>query len=122
MTFGRCSVPMCERLHKCLKQIQLDLLGMDSIWARFDSVNSLDRARARDPSKPMPTSTTHRTKTKQTNCCEQVWVAVKVERGFISDAKVFESLSAAMRTERKWRARLNPDYDEAAVVSRRLTR
>ncbi|HEU0037698.1 MAG TPA: hypothetical protein VFR76_00330, partial [Verrucomicrobiae bacterium] len=67
-------------------------------------------------------STTHRTKDKPTNRCEQVWVAVKVERGFVSEAKVFESLNAATRTERKWRARLNPDYDEAAVVSSRLTR
>lgn len=48
------------------------------------------------------------------------WVAVKVERGFIREAVVFESLDKAKRTERKWRARLNPDYDEAAVVKSRF--
>ena len=45
-----------------------------------------------------------------------LWVAIKVERGFISEAKIFESIGAARRTERAWRANLNPDYDEAAVV------
>ena len=47
---------------------------------------------------------------------QKLWVAVKVERGFICAAKVFESEQAAQQTEQKWRARLNPDYDEAAVV------
>lgn len=51
---------------------------------------------------------------------KDLWVAVKVERGFISEAKVFESEQAAGQTERKWRARLNPDYDEAAVLMSRL--
>ena len=47
---------------------------------------------------------------------KRLWVAVKVERGFVKEAKIFESIDAARRTERKWRANLNPDYDEAAVV------
>jgi len=51
---------------------------------------------------------------------QELWVAVKVERGFICAAKVFESEQAAKQTELKWRARLNPDYDEAAVVKTRL--
>lgn len=50
----------------------------------------------------------------------ELWVAVKVERGFIAEAQVFESEQAAEQTGRKWRARLNPDYDEAAVLKRRL--
>ena len=50
-----------------------------------------------------------------------IWVAVKVERGYVSEARLFESLDAAQRTEKRWRARLNPDYDEAAIVKGRLT-
>lgn len=49
-------------------------------------------------------------------------MAVKVKRGFISEAKVYESRNAAERTERRWRVRLNPDYDEAVVVRSRLVR
>ena len=51
---------------------------------------------------------------------QALWVAVKVERGFICAAKVFESLEKAEQVERKWRARFNPDYDEVAVVKTRL--
>ncbi len=50
-----------------------------------------------------------------------LWVAVKVERGYISEARVFESLNAAEQTARKWRSLLNPDYDEAGVVKGRLS-
>jgi hypothetical protein len=50
----------------------------------------------------------------------KLWVTVKVERGFISEAKVFQLLSAAKRTERSWRSRINPDYDEVAVLGSRL--
>lgn len=57
---------------------------------------------------------------KDGNPRKELWVAVKVERGFISEAKVFESEQAARQAERKWRARLNPDYDEAAVLKSRL--
>jgi len=47
---------------------------------------------------------------------KQIWVAVKVERGYICDARVYESFESAKRTERRWRSRINPDYDETAVV------
>lgn len=47
---------------------------------------------------------------------KQIWVAIKVERGFISDAKVYESFNSAKRTELRWRSRCNPDYDETAVI------
>ena len=66
--------------------------------------------------KPSPYLTVRKTKTKPKKRGGQVWVAVKVERGFISEARVFESLAAANRIEQHWRASLNPDYDEAAVV------
>lgn len=45
-----------------------------------------------------------------------VWVAVKVVRGYISDAKLFTSSASAYKTVRRWRKTLNPDYDEADVV------
>jgi hypothetical protein len=53
---------------------------------------------------------------------KRLWVAVKVERGFVGEARIFESFDAAKRTERKWRANLNPDYDEAAVVEGHIAR
>jgi hypothetical protein len=48
--------------------------------------------------------------------CKKLWVAVKVERGLISKAKVCESFFAAQRTVHRWRSCLNPDYDEAEVL------
>ena len=50
------------------------------------------------------------------NSSKRLWVAVKVVRGFVEQARIFETFDAAKRTERKWRVNLNPDYDEAAVV------
>jgi len=54
------------------------------------------------------------------NDFKQVWVAVKVERGYICDARVYESAKSAKRTERRWRSRINPDYDETAVIESQL--
>lgn len=51
---------------------------------------------------------------------KRLWVAVKVERGFVGEARIFESIDAARRVERRWRAKCNPDYDETAVVEGRL--
>ena len=59
-------------------------------------------------------------KRNNTNDHKQLWVAVKVKRGFVCEAKVFESAAAAKQTERRWRASLNPDYDEAAVIKSRF--
>lgn len=50
----------------------------------------------------------------------QLWVAVKVERGFVGEARVFESIAAARRIAKTWRAKCNPDYDEIAVVRGRF--
>ena len=50
-----------------------------------------------------------------------LWVAVKIERGYVCEARLFESLDAAQKTERRWQARLNPDYDGAAVVKGHFT-
>lgn len=49
-----------------------------------------------------------------------LWIAVRVERGYITEAKAFESQSRARRIEAKWRAVANPDYDESAVLKTRL--
>ena len=53
---------------------------------------------------------------KQKSSLKKLWVAVKVERGFIYKAKVFDSFDSAKRTERRWRSHFNPDYDETAVL------
>jgi hypothetical protein len=47
-----------------------------------------------------------------------VWIAVRSQRGFITDAAVFESEHAAQLRERRWRKMANPDYDESAVLRR----
>jgi hypothetical protein len=57
---------------------------------------------------------------KHKNYRKQIWVAVKVERGYICDAKVYESFESAKRTEQRWQSRINPDYDETAVIKSRL--
>jgi hypothetical protein len=53
-------------------------------------------------------------------CGTPVWVAVKVLRGFVYEAQIFEKLSDAMRTKRRWKQKCNPDYDEIDVVQTRL--
>jgi hypothetical protein len=47
----------------------------------------------------------------------RIWIAVKVWRGIPDKIKVFSTETAARRTERAWRAKSNPDYDESAVFS-----
>ena len=45
-----------------------------------------------------------------------LWAVVKVERGFVSEVKLYRSCESAQRIQRRWKANLNPAYDEAAVV------
>jgi hypothetical protein len=59
-------------------------------------------------------------KCKEENALGQLWVAVRVERGFITQAEVYESKIAAKRKERVWRKKFNPDYDETAVIGASL--
>ncbi len=47
-----------------------------------------------------------------------VWIAIRSQRGFITDAAVFESEHGAQLRERQWRKSANPDYDESAVLQR----
>ena len=44
-----------------------------------------------------------------------IWIAVRSQRGFITDATVFKTQHAAAVRERRWRKTANPDYDETAV-------
>ncbi len=44
------------------------------------------------------------------------WVAVKVERGFPTEAVGFSRRSSAEKLERRWRKNLNFDYDETEVL------
>ena len=45
-----------------------------------------------------------------------IWVAVKVERGFIVEVRGFLKESDAEKLKRKLRRTMNPDYDEAEVL------
>jgi hypothetical protein len=44
------------------------------------------------------------------------WVAVKVERGFIVEARGFRKKSDAIKQKNKWRKTINRDYDETEVL------
>ena len=46
----------------------------------------------------------------------KIWVAVRVERGFPVEAKGFLKKSSAIKMEKTWRIRMNPDYDETDVL------
>ena len=48
------------------------------------------------------------------------WVAVRVQRGFISDIRAYKEKAAAQTQERLWRKSMNPDYDDTAVREVRL--
>ena len=49
------------------------------------------------------------------------WATVKVVRGYVNEVRLFDSLDAATRRENWWRPRVNPDYDEVAVIKARVT-
>ena len=44
-----------------------------------------------------------------------IWVAVLVERGFVSEVRAYGDETSARRRERSWRQQMNPDYDETEV-------
>jgi hypothetical protein len=49
------------------------------------------------------------------NTGERIWVAVLVERGFVSEIEAYRDEAAARRRERSWRRQMNPDYDETGL-------
>ena len=48
---------------------------------------------------------------------EQIWVVVRVQRGFVTEISAYAEQAAARRTERSWRHKMNPDYDETGLSS-----
>jgi len=50
-----------------------------------------------------------------------MWVAVRVQRGFVSEVRAYADERSARRRERWWRQEMNPDYDETAVSPVRLS-
>jgi hypothetical protein len=44
-----------------------------------------------------------------------IWVAVRVQRGFVTEICAFDDEKAARRRESSWRRCMNPDYDETEV-------
>ncbi len=53
--------------------------------------------------------------TMRSNTGERIWVAVLVERGFVSEIEAYRDEALARRRERLWRRGMNPDYDETAL-------
>jgi hypothetical protein len=47
---------------------------------------------------------------------EAKWIAVKVKRGFPAEVRGFRTKSDAEIQERRWRKKMNFDYDETAVL------
>jgi len=47
---------------------------------------------------------------------QKIWVAVHVQRGFVSDIRAFREKEPARRQERSWRRQMNPDYDETGIA------
>ena len=46
----------------------------------------------------------------------QMWVAVRVQRGFVTEAKAYWNEASARCREQCWRSQMNPDYDETGVL------
>ena len=51
---------------------------------------------------------------------ETIWVAVRVQRGFVSDVRAYRNERSARQRESSWRRQMNPDYDETSVSNVRL--
>jgi hypothetical protein len=49
-----------------------------------------------------------------------IWVAVRVQGGFITEVRAYRNEDSARRCERSWRRKMNPEYDETAVSAVRL--
>jgi len=47
---------------------------------------------------------------------EIFWIAVKVWRGFPDEVRGFKRKTDAEEQERRWREKMNPDYDETGVL------
>jgi len=59
-------------------------------------------------------------KTMSNTMNQRIWVAVRVQRGFVTDIRAYRDEESARRCERSWRRRMNPDYDETGVSAVRV--
>lgn len=50
----------------------------------------------------------------------RIWVAVRVQRGFVSDVRAYGDEKRARQQENLWRRQMNLDYDETCVSRVRL--
>jgi hypothetical protein len=48
---------------------------------------------------------------------KKLWIAVRSQRGLITDAEIHLTRKAAAARERLWKESLNRDYDETAVIA-----
>jgi hypothetical protein len=53
---------------------------------------------------------------------QRIWVAVRVQRGFVSDIRAYRDEASARSRERSWRRQMNPDYDETGVSAVRINK
>jgi hypothetical protein len=49
-----------------------------------------------------------------------LWIAVRIQRGFVTQVKAYIDEGPARRQEKRWRRIMNPDYDETAVSRVRI--
>lgn len=47
---------------------------------------------------------------------QQIWVAIRIERGFPVEAKGYNNRESAEEQEFLWRKNINLDYDETGVL------
>jgi len=47
---------------------------------------------------------------------QQIWIAVRIERGFPVEAKGYKDRKLAEKQEKLWRKEINLDYDETGVL------
>jgi hypothetical protein len=52
---------------------------------------------------------------------DDLWVAVKVERGFPGEVKAFFTEKMALKQERIWQKQINFDYDDTGVFKIKLS-
>jgi hypothetical protein len=51
---------------------------------------------------------------------QQVWIAVRIERGFPVEARGYRNRESAEKQEQIWRKGINLDYDETGVLEMKI--
>jgi len=57
---------------------------------------------------------------KKQRTYKRLWVVVLVWRGIPSEVKAFDTETAALKQEQRWRKRMNEQYDETGVFQVKL--